>query len=173
MRTLLTLASIVILFYSTLCSSLAFDLNTCKQAYPNRVEAYRQYYRLDRDAGVSFGDDPYNLLFHYPRGDFVICWLTDGSVAIHGLLFVESWRTGKIKIRFHRYYGGYTGITWRTQYTPWGPVGVSAKLVIKHRKDLDQGPYDRVEIKLYKDYVNINNGEGWITYYWEDAYFIQ
>lgn len=86
-RTLLTaLAALVALIaLSVAGTAQAFDSNTCGNIYPATLERTDP---INISAGkVDFGDHAH--LFGRPAGNAVICWSTDGRVAIKGIVFSD------------------------------------------------------------------------------------
>ena len=93
---------------------------------------------------VDFGD-----ILHVggaPQGDAVVCWLTDGRVAVIGRLFSDNFRepqTAIVEIRFRHTNGGFTNPAKRTLSTQGGLV--TSKYV---EKVSAAGNFDQVRIVL-------------------------
>jgi hypothetical protein len=95
---------------------------------------------------VDWGDDPHSV--GRPWGNAVICWSTDGRVAVKGRVFADRLRdpvTATVKIRFQR-----TNRTWTTDFVKsaetaglW--VGSELAYVVT-----PPGNFRRVRIRLYQ-----------------------
>lgn len=94
--------------------------------------------------GADFGDFPH--LFGSPLGKAIICWASDGRVAVRGTLFADNFREpiqAILKVRFRSNNG-----TW----TPFaqGDVSGNGGLVAFQRffRTSPRGQFNRVQIQL-------------------------
>ena len=86
----------------------AFDYGDCYVVFAAANVARVAPVRIDAGA-ADFGD-----LLHLggaPQGNAVICWSTDGRVAVKGLVFADNFRgpvSATVRIRFRRSNGAWT-----------------------------------------------------------------
>lgn len=101
--------------------------------------------RIDA-GGADFGDHGHFL--GAPQGNAVICWSTDGRVAVKGLVFADSFAgplSATVRIRFRRSNGTWTSEFVRSAATQGGPFPASTLAYVVS----PQGNFRRVRVRLF------------------------
>jgi len=98
------------------------DRSDCIERFGANNISRVQTFRINAGE-VDFGDLGHAL--GAPQGNAVICWLTNGRVAVMGKLFSDNFgdpQTATIEIRFRRSGGQVTNLTTRSLTSQGGPV---------------------------------------------------
>ncbi len=103
-------------------------------------------FRID-GGKADFGDEPH--VAGVPQGTAVVCWLTNGGVAVLGKLYSDNFRdpqTATVAIRFRRTNGTLTGPTRRSVTSQSFWVASRSVEVVS-----PPGRFDQVRIRLSFD----------------------
>ncbi len=119
-----------------------YDVNNCNTIIGLANMERTQKVNINT-AKVDFADDP-----HFggsPGGDAVICWATNGRVAVKGRLFSDNLnqQIAIAQIKFHSAGGGWSGYT--TYSTTLAGGWVASKVVSLYTAP---GGFDKVRIRL-------------------------
>ena len=121
----------------------AFDHGDCYVVFAAANVAKVTSLKIE-GGGADFGDDPH--LLGSPQGNAVVCWSTDGRVAVKGYLFADDLRnpvSATVRIRFRRSDGSWTSDFVRSANTQGGFPGSALAYVVS-----PSGDFRRANIRL-------------------------